>query len=285
MEWFQVFDKARCQHIDTFASDHSMFLLDTDPGKERRKKRFYFDKRWLQREGIQQVIEKAWSKEEQGSRMFKVTKKVKNCRIELLKWRNTFQANSRQKISELKKDFERVKESSLDNRKEILAHIKDQLKAAYKEGENFWCQKARINWLREGDKNTKYFHSYVKGKRVSNRIRTLQRGNGSWTTNEEEIVTEISDFFKDLFNSGRRGDMSEILDGIPQSITQEMNERLTQAVEEKEIHEALFSMNSKKAPGQDRMTPLFFQRFWSTIKCDVILAIKPSFPQDTCLNQ
>ncbi|XP_027152078.1 uncharacterized protein LOC113752144 [Coffea eugenioides] len=56
-----------------------------------------------------------------------------------------------------------------------------------------------------------------------------------------------------------------------------MNERLTKGVEEEEIHEALFSMNSEKAPGQDGMTPLFFQRFWSTIKCDVIPAIKAFF--------
>ena len=57
-------------------------------------------------------------------------------------------------------------------------------------------QKARISWLREGDKNTKYFHTYVKGRRVSNRIRNLQRNNGSWTNNEDGIVNEISDYLR-----------------------------------------------------------------------------------------
>ena len=71
--------------------------------------------------------------------------------------------------------------------------------------------------------------------------------------------------------------MSEIIDGIPHSITQEMNEKLTKAVEEGEIHETLFSINLEKAPGQDGMTPLFFQRFWSTIKSDIIPAIKAFF--------
>ena len=55
--------------------------------------------------------------------------------------------------------------------------------------------------------------------------------------------------------------MSEILDDIPHSITQEMNANLTKVVEEKEIHDALFFMNPKKDPGQDGMAPLFFQRF------------------------
>ncbi|XP_071900968.1 uncharacterized protein [Coffea arabica] len=57
-EWVQIVDKTRCQHLDTYASDHSMLFLDTEPHKEKRKKRFYFDKRWLQREGCQQVVEK-----------------------------------------------------------------------------------------------------------------------------------------------------------------------------------------------------------------------------------
>ena len=158
------------------------------------------------------------------------------------------------------------------------------MKTAYKEEENFWNQKARICWLREGDKNTKYFHTYVKGRRVSNRIRNLQRENDSWTENEDEVVTEISDFFKELFKSGGRSDMSEILDGIPHSITQEMNDKLTKAVEEDEIHDALFSMNPEKAPGQDGMSPLFFQRFWRTIKSDIIPAIKAFFNSEFMLK-
>ena len=64
---------------------------------------------------------------------------------------------------------------------------------------------------------------------------------------------------------GGRSDMSEILEGIPHSITQEMNDKRTKAVKKEEIHDALFSMHPEKAPGQDAMSPLFFQRFWSTI--------------------
>ena len=101
-----------------------MLLLDTASGKERKKKRFYFDKIWLHREGVQQVIEKAWNKEEQGLRMFKITKKIKNCRIELLKWKDTFQANSRSRITDLKKELERIKDSGFENRKGKLTDNK-----------------------------------------------------------------------------------------------------------------------------------------------------------------
>ncbi|XP_027156752.1 uncharacterized protein LOC113757854 [Coffea eugenioides] len=209
--------------------------------------------------------------------MFKVIRKIRNCSIELLKWRNNFQANSRTRINELKQELERIRNSGLDNRKGELNDLKKQLADAYKEEETFWSQKARISWLREGDKNTKYFHSYVKGRRVSNRLNRLQREDGSWTANDDEVVTKLSDYVKELFTSGGRDDMLEILDGIPHSITQEMNDKLTKEVMEDEIDDALFSMNPEKAPGQDGMTPMFFQKFWSSIKSDIILAIKAFF--------
>lgn len=31
--------------------------------------------------------------------------------------------------------------------------------------EEYWKQKAGINWFKDGDKNSKFFHSYVKGRR------------------------------------------------------------------------------------------------------------------------
>ncbi|XP_027095016.2 uncharacterized protein [Coffea arabica] len=252
-EWVQTFDKAKCQHMDTYASDHSILCLDTDPEKGKRKQRFFFDKRWLHKEGVQQVVEQAWQKDEPGSRMFKITRKIRNCRIELLKWRNTFQANSKRKIVEVRKRLEAVSSSEAASKKEMMTELKNQLKEAYQEEEKFWSQKARLDWLREGDKNTKYFHAFVKGRRIKNRIRKLQRENGSWAESEEEIVSEISGFFRELFTSGGRNDMSEILEGIPHSITQEMNTNLTKPVEEEEIQSAIFSMQSDKAPGHEYM--------------------------------
>ncbi|XP_027062993.2 uncharacterized protein [Coffea arabica] len=56
-----------------------------------------------------------------------------------------------------------------------------------------------------------------------------------------------------------------------------MNAKLTKEVMEDEIREALFSMNPEKAPGQDGMSPLFFQKFWNFIKSDIIPAIKAFF--------
>ncbi|XP_071916302.1 uncharacterized protein [Coffea arabica] len=58
--WYQTFDQVKCRHMETYASDHSMIMIDTRPMPSKRKKRFYFEKRWLKREDIGEVIKTAW---------------------------------------------------------------------------------------------------------------------------------------------------------------------------------------------------------------------------------
>lgn len=61
--WRNRFGKAKCSHIHNEASDHRMLLLDTEPVGRRWKKRFYFDKRWLQYKEVHNVVGNAWRKE------------------------------------------------------------------------------------------------------------------------------------------------------------------------------------------------------------------------------
>ncbi|XP_071900933.1 uncharacterized protein [Coffea arabica] len=191
LSWSQVYENIVCRHIDSYASDHSILIIDTKPNSSRRRKRFYFDKTWLQKADIGDVIREAWQQETQGSRMYQVTSKIKNCRLALSKWKNRFQTNSRQKIENIQFQLSELKKSTGSTRNGFKASLKRQLKDAYHEEEQYWQQKSRIQWLREGDKNTKYFHALVQGRRRRNRLNKLQRDNGTWTEGEEKLCKEM----------------------------------------------------------------------------------------------
>ena len=105
----------------------------------------------------------------------------------------------------------------------------------------------------------------------------LQREDGSWTESEEELSSEIADYYRKLLTSSGDGDLTEVLEGIPNNITVEMNENLIKPVEEMEIKSALFSMSPDKAPGADGMSPIFFQKFWNIIKNDMVKAVQSFF--------
>lgn len=54
-------------------------------------------------------------------------------------------------------------------------NLKRKLDDAYKEEEMCWSQKARVQWLAEGNKNTKFFHASVVQRRNGNRIDQLEK--------------------------------------------------------------------------------------------------------------
>ncbi|XP_071912179.1 uncharacterized protein [Coffea arabica] len=115
----------------------------------------------------------------------------------------------------------------------------------------------------------KWSQCYEDAKRRGNRIQKLKKSSGNWTATDEELGKEVADYYGELFKSSGLEGLDDILEGIPVSITEQMNRDLTKEVEEDEIKTAFFSMEPNKAPGSDGMSPLFFQKFWSIIKQDL----------------
>ena len=158
----------------TEALDHCMLVLDTNPVGKRWKKRFMFDRRWLLNKKIKEVIGNAWEEQQHGSKLYKVQCKIKKVRVELLSWSKRRFCNAKKLVEKVKKEIEEVKLNKPDGCRIKLLGLKRKLAAAYKKEELFWSQKARLKWLKEGDKNTGYFHATVTGRRKVNRISVLK---------------------------------------------------------------------------------------------------------------
>ena len=53
---------------------------------------------------------------------------------------------------------------------EIEKVLMEQLESREKQEALYWKQKARVKWLKEGERNTKFFHNSVIQNRNSSRI-------------------------------------------------------------------------------------------------------------------
>ncbi|CAA0819374.1 Unknown protein, partial [Striga hermonthica] len=71
-------------------SDHRLLLLTEAKDREKKRRIFYCDKRWVGKDGIKEVVAKAWAIEKTGTPMFQVTEKVKETKVTLLKWSSLF---------------------------------------------------------------------------------------------------------------------------------------------------------------------------------------------------
>ncbi|KAK4723823.1 hypothetical protein R3W88_026602 [Solanum pinnatisectum] len=61
---------------------------------------------------------------------------------------------------------------------EELHRMEVELKKFLKIEEEFWRQTAGMKWFSNGDKNTKFFHSYVKGRRKKLHISEIENDQG-----------------------------------------------------------------------------------------------------------
>jgi hypothetical protein len=127
----------------------------------------------------------------------------------------------------------------------------------------FWRQRAHVNWLSKGDRNTAFFHQCCKERR-HNRIGKLKKANGGWAE-EVEKQGPIPNYFKNLFRSQGMNDTQQLLNVVVPRVTSEMNEALVAPFSEEEVSAALNSIGDLKAPGPDGMPSIFYKQFWDII--------------------
>ncbi|XP_042016353.1 uncharacterized protein LOC121764387 [Salvia splendens] len=81
-----------------------------------------------------------------------------------------------------------------------FSRVSAELIITAKMEEEFWRQKAAIRWAADGERNSKFFHGWVRQKRVKSRIHTVEFG-GQALTEETEIRESATAFFQQLLTS------------------------------------------------------------------------------------
>ncbi|GAA0161120.1 hypothetical protein LIER_39168 [Lithospermum erythrorhizon] len=54
--WCVIYPEASCSHLSFIVADHCPLLVDTKSQGERVKRRFIFDRRWINKEGCEEVM-------------------------------------------------------------------------------------------------------------------------------------------------------------------------------------------------------------------------------------
>lgn len=62
-----------------------------------------------------------------------------------------------------------------------------------------WAQRSKQMWLLNGDRNTAYFHTLVKQRKVKNTVTRLKDVNGNWIENYDQLEAATGDFFASIF--------------------------------------------------------------------------------------
>ncbi|CAL8166302.1 unnamed protein product [Prunus armeniaca] len=141
----------------------------------------------------------------------------------------------------------------------------------------FWLQKSRNTWLREGDRNTKFFHLSTVIRRRRNKLEGLNNDDGVWVIEKSGMKQIVYEYFQGLFNvSVSTGAYSLLPYLFPQLDCDELAS-LSVIVTELEIKHSLFAIGGLKTPGPDGFPAIFHQNFWDLCSSDISSVVKDCF--------
>jgi hypothetical protein len=134
--------------------------------------------------------------------------------------------------------------------------------------ETSWHQKSRMQWLQEGDDNTKFFHRMVNSNHRRNYVNGLEV-DGVFYEEKEEVKQQIVQFYSSLYQENEPWRL--VVDGLPfASIGAAARAHLERPFELEEVVQVLKDVQGDKAPGPDGYTMAFFQKCWSVLEKDVM---------------
>jgi hypothetical protein len=155
-----------------------------------------------------------------------------------------------------------------------LSNHMDEL--LYRE-EMMWRQHSRISWLKEGDRNTKFFYHKVAGRAKKNKIKALKKDDGQVTKEKSEMEAMASQFFQDLYTTNQTVNSQDLIQLFEQKNSEGTNGDLCRDYSDEEISDVLFLIGPIKVPGPDGFPARFFQKKWDTMRADVIRGVKRFF--------
>lgn len=199
-EFADIFSVVEVEHLHRQGSDHAPLNLTCNSEVTHITKSFKFLNFWCSHKGLMEVVEKCWQDDFMGSPFLMLHAKLKKVKSALVIWSKQEFGNIFNQIATLE-DIVKVKEaqfeiiSTSENRAE-LHRVQAELLKFRKFEEEFWRQKAGMKWFTQGDKNTKFFHSYIRGKRKKLQIRDIEDAQGHMLKRDKEIGQEAVRVFR-----------------------------------------------------------------------------------------
>ncbi|GJV15630.1 putative RNA-directed DNA polymerase [Tanacetum coccineum] len=288
LEFASVFVGAHAIFKPYRNSDHSPAVLCLPTAAKNTPKPFKFFNVLTKHERFLSIVQEYWNQTVSGFHMYGVVQKLK-CMKKPFRKLLFDKGNLHTNVIRLRDDLDRV-QTLLDQdpfniniREQEALTVADFNQAVIME-EHFLRQKAKVQWLKEGDSNSAYFHKTVKSNACRGRIDAITTSNGVILTDDNVSAAFVSHYESFLGQSDQPSDLNDT-DLFEVCIDEQVAADMVRGVSDREIKEAMFSIGDDKAPGPDGYSAAFFKEAWSIVGTEVIKAIREFFINGKLLKE
>lgn len=262
-DWLDCFKNTKVVHLPAYCSDHAPLLISFDEENHKVRNTFKFQAAWTLHSEFSSVVQSNW---DNNQSILSNTKHLAQC---LRRWnRNSFgniHAHKRRMLARLEGIQNILGKSHHTGLIKLENKIRGQLEDVLKQEELLWFQQSREEWIRSGDRNTKFYHAATRVRKVTNRTTRLKDNYGNWVVDTEGMKNLVYQHFTRIFSrdtNGTEGD--EMIANFPQ-LNNERWDWFNADFTPDEVKKAIFDMSPYKAPGPDGFHAGFYQKSWATV--------------------
>ncbi|KAL9663307.1 hypothetical protein QQ045_028147 [Rhodiola kirilowii] len=265
--------------IQRIASNHCPLLL-TLATNTKIKISFKFIGAWTMQEDFLNLVSKHLAGDIQKDPLYNFGMKLKSMRSALTKWNwDTFEDVNKmvKEKQSLVDTLELQLQGGWTNDIHLAVVLAKKDLATFLRYQYIMLEdKARVNWICEGDRDTSLLHASIKARHIHNNIRLLQE-DGSCTDDVDTIGQAAATYFKSFFGSFPEHADIVVDDLIHMTISDSQNVALCCLPDEEEIHSVIQNMNPNSSPSPDGFTGKFYNVCWIIIKDYLIRAVHGFF--------
>lgn len=251
---------------------------------------FKFEHMWFRHPHFQSFLRQWWVSAPACSRtkMFQFFKKLQFIKVQAKEWNRKIFKNVFAQKKIIAQQLEEVNQNIISKGLNQLLHstqkaLQSEWEESCKREKEYWKQKSRELWLKQGDKNTKFFHASTKQRKASNVIFSIKHVD-TWVLIKNLVDNQDGvKFCKNLLapplsnlDPFWKNNVELLLQSIPPLISDQDNKVLLTPFTVEEVYKVVFSLSPDKAPGPDGFAALFFQKCWDVIGFNLLAIMEES---------
>lgn len=218
------------------------------------------------KEECEAIVREAWEFSAHQNPIDGVLTSSDICRTKLIHWASLETTNPHKKIKRLQKQLAKIRRRvQTVEAKEENSKMAKELEGLYEDQTAYWQQRGKMAWMKDGGRNTQFFHAKATFRR--NKVTRLEDILGNKWEDKRKMQNIVEDYFWGLFSPPNPGEASidAVLQSIYPRVSHDASLDLIRPFTSSEVHHAISAMSPLKSPGLDGYTVIFYNKYWPII--------------------